>query len=134
MKKSDSKQLPLATTSILGQPHRMKHSRNISTALLLIVFLQACGGSPFWLPQAHQIDIQQGNLINIEQVEAIKKGLNRSQIVRLIGSPVLQTLFNENRWDYVYSKNLAGEPEKVMSLVIYFENDVVIKVENGYHL
>lgn len=108
------------------------HTRNILTTLLILFLIQGCGGTPFWLPKPHKIEIQQGNLLDEEQISAVSIGTSREQVVRVLGAPVLESLYNEDRWDYVYAKGPAGEKKTFKSLIIYFENDVVTRMEGDY--
>lgn len=94
-------------------------------ALILPVLIAGCGGKPFWLPKAHKIDIQQGNLLNQEQIEQITPGLPQAEVRRILGEPVLETGFDNNRWDYVYTRGEAGEHVRASGLTVFFENGVV---------
>ncbi len=107
--------------------------KNFLIVLALAVLSTACGGTPFWLPKAHKIDIQQGNLISDEQIASLQKGMSREQVIRVIGEPVMESPFNQDRWDYSYTRGEAGEHVTASNLVIYFEKDQVSRIENNYH-
>ena len=69
-------------------------------------------------------DIQQGNLITQEMVSQLKPGMTKAQVLFIMGTPVLQNTFDDNRWVYLYvfdSRNQQIKEEKQMS--IYFKND-----------
>lgn len=65
--------------------------------ILSIVFTLALGACSI-----HKIDIQQGNVITQETLEQVTVGMEKSQVKRLLGSPMIEDPFHENRWDYVY--------------------------------
>lgn len=108
--------------------------KNFVTPLLFVftLSLSGCGGTPFWLPKAHKIDIQQGNLISKEVVDALQTGMTRDEVKSLLGDPVLDNGLNADRWDYLYTRGEAGEHVNAESLTVIFENDIVAKIENNY--
>ena len=64
-----------------------------------VVFLTACAD---WLPEAHRIDLQQGNTVKLEQLEGIEIGMSKSEVRKIMGSPMLSDPFHNQRWDYIY--------------------------------
>ncbi|MCC3345170.1 outer membrane protein assembly factor BamE [Psychrobacter sanguinis] len=87
----------------------------------------------------YKIDLPQGTPITQTQAQQIQPGMNKNQVLYLIGSPALRDTLAPNRWDYIYdyTPGTYGEREgkKVISdasqhLTIYFdESDTVVKVE-----
>ena len=78
----------------------------------------------------YRVDIQQGNLLDSEQVEQLEVGMTRSQVRFLLGTPMVIDSFDANRWDYVYSLR-RGHERKVTKrhLVVWFDGDVVTRIE-----
>jgi len=78
----------------------------------------------------YRMDIQQGNLLDADQVEQVEVGMTRSQVRYLLGTPMVIDSFNHDRWDYVYSLQ-RGHKRKVerRHLVIWFDGDKVARVE-----
>ena len=81
-----------------------------------------------------QPSVQQGNYIEQEKVEQIEIGMTKNQIRFLLGTPMIDDPFNENRWDYVYflkiGRNQAAS--KAWVSIIFEENKVnqIIKDQN----
>lgn len=73
----------------------------------------------------YQIDVVQGNVITSEQVDMLKPGLPRQSVRDLLGTPLLQSLFHANRWDYVFSFRHKGEAPQLRKLTVYFKDDVL---------
>ena len=55
--------------------------------------LSACGA--WWLPRAHKIDVQQGNLLSIEKIKQIKVGMTKNEVARILGQPVAANPLDE---------------------------------------
>ena len=83
----------------------------------------------------HRIDIQQGNLVTEAQVAKVKPGMSKLDVRNALGTPLLQDVFNGNRWDYVFSLDQStkygpfGRDKQEYKVTIRFENDKVAKVE-----
>ena len=78
----------------------------------------------------YRMDIQQGNLLDYEQVDQVEVGMTRSQVRFLLGTPMVIDSFESERWDYIYSLR-RGHSSKVEKrhLVVWFEGDKVIRIE-----
>ncbi|MEM7257050.1 MAG: outer membrane protein assembly factor BamE, partial [Pseudomonadota bacterium] len=85
----------------------LKKIRLLLIALVSGHMLAACGA--WWLPPAHKIDIQQGNILSDDTVARITTGMSRVEIENLLGKPVAETGGGPDRWDYIYSLNKAGK-------------------------
>jgi outer membrane protein assembly factor BamE len=93
----------------------------IAMALALSLLASAC---------IYRMDVQQGNLLDPEQIDQVEVGMTRSQVRFLLGTPMVIDSFNPDRWDYVYRLQ-RGHKRKVdkRHLVVWFEEDKVTRVE-----
>ncbi len=75
----------------------------------------------------HRIDIQQGNIITPEMLQEIKVGMNREQVQRLMGTPLIIDAFNNDRWIYLYSMQSTKKPPERRHVIIEFKDDKVAR-------
>jgi outer membrane protein assembly factor BamE len=75
-------------------------------------------------------DIQQGNFLELKDVDQVTAGMTRSQVRYLLGTPMISDPFEAQRWDYVYTPK-KGRKRKVdrSHFVVYFAEDKVTKVD-----
>ena len=98
--------------------------RRTSALLVLLGAAWILGGC------VYRPDIQQGNLLQIDDVEQVKAGMTRSQVRYLLGTPMISDPFVPNRWDYVYTYQ-RGRDKKIdrSHFVVFFDGDKVSRVE-----
>lgn len=77
----------------------------------------------------YKMDISQGNAVTQEMVSKLRPGLTKAQVRFIMGTPLIVDTFHANRWDYVYRNQVAGKPLEERKLTLYFEQDVLARVE-----
>lgn len=77
----------------------------------------------------YQVDVVQGNVITREQVDQLREGLPRQAVRDLLGTPLLQSVFHADRWDYVFSFRRKGEEPQLRKLTVYFTGDQLVRFE-----
>jgi outer membrane protein assembly factor BamE len=83
----------------------------------------------------YRIDIQQGNLLDEEDINQVDLGMTRSQVQFLLGTPMIADSFHRNRWDYAYYYRQGRSREADRRwVVVYFENDRVQRIERDLEL
>jgi len=83
----------------------------------------------------YRIDIQQGNLLDEEDINQVDLGMTRSQVQFLLGTPMVSDSFHRNRWDYAYYYRRGRSPDADRRwVVVYFENDRVQRIERDIEL
>ncbi len=92
----------------------------ISTLLTSLLLISSC--STFSFPGVHKITIQQGNVISQNMIDKLKPGMTESQVRFVLGNPVVDDSLDLDRWDYVYTVQIAGGDTIRRHLVVYFEN------------
>lgn len=93
--------------------------------LLAIGSLSGCG-------IIYKPDVQQGNLLEKKNVEELKPGMTKRQVLALLGSPSVQSPFTQDRWDYVASYQHRGGPVDVRRFTLFFKNDALVRTEGNF--
>lgn len=110
----------------------MKLRPFVFTAALLA--LAGCESLRSWTPpliQPYRPDVQQGNVITREMVEQLRAGMTRDQVRFLLGTPLLTSVFHQDRWDYVYYLQRGkGEEKQLRKLTVYFDHDRLARYES----
>ena len=76
------------------------------------------------------MESQQGNLLEQQDIEAVKPGMTRSQVRFLLGTPVVQDPFHQDRWDYIYFfRQGRSRTADRRWLIVYFEEDRVREIQ-----
>ncbi|MBU0455474.1 MAG: outer membrane protein assembly factor BamE [Pseudomonadota bacterium] len=88
--------------------------------VLSVLLLSAC---------VYQAPIQQGNVINDSAVAKLHRGMTTSQVKKLMGDPLLQNTFSDNRLEYVYTyqpphRSMTGE-----KVVLTFRHGRLVRIE-----
>jgi outer membrane protein assembly factor BamE len=78
----------------------------------------------------YRMNIQQGNFLEHRTVDQLQVGMTRSQVRYLLGTPMIPTTFDKDRWDYLYYFR-QGRIKTPLErhLIIFFKDDKVARVE-----
>ena len=97
---------------------------------LAIACLSACSFVGF--PGVYKIDVEQGNIVTQEMADQLKPGMSRRQVRFILGTPLVEDTFNQDRWDYPYVKRNGNNILSEASLTVFFEGDTLVKVTGDY--
>ena len=98
-----------------------------SALLSVTLLLNACAS---WLPEAHHIEIQQGNIIEQAERDGLKTGMTKNEVQDLLGKAILRDPYHPNRWDYIYTIKSDSTENRVSRLTVHFENDQLITIDD----
>ena len=79
--------------------------------------------------KSYRVLVQQGNVIEESKVELLKIDMSREQVIFLLGEPVLNNIFNKDRWDYVYFRKRDPEKTQLNMVSIFFKEDKIISMK-----
>ena len=100
--------------------------RKLLPLLLAILFASGCG-------VLYRQPIYQGNLLDKAAVDQLQEGMDKRQVMTLLGTPSIRDPFHHDRWDYTASRRTgrAGAAE-VKNMTLYFENEALARWEGEY--
>ena len=82
----------------------------------------------------HRVDQQQGNLVTDRMIEQLKPGMNREQVVFIMGQPILKNSFDSDRWDYIYTFAPRSQTPEKQYLTLYFKDGLLTRLVGNYEL
>lgn len=110
------------TTSSPGQPPNTHMIiRFLTTALAAVLSLSACN-------LIYKQNVQQGNALEQEDLDELYIGMNRRQVLFVLGTPSVRDPFHQDRWDYVQTYSRRGGPPVQRTVTLLFENDALAEI------
>lgn len=100
-------------------------------SLVAVLFASLTGCSYFQFPGVHKIYVQQGHIITQEMIDQLETGMTKRQVRFVLGTPLLEDSFNQDRWDYHYSLSRGDDTLRERHLTVYFENDQMTHYEGS---
>jgi outer membrane protein assembly factor BamE len=77
----------------------------------------------------YKVEVVQGNFVSREQVAALKPGMSRQQVREILGTSLLNDVFHNNRWDYVFTIRRQGVDPQERRLTVYFNGELMDRFE-----
>ena len=101
--------------------------RKLLALVLVIMFASGCG-------VLYRQPIYQGNLLDKAAVEQLQQGMDKRQVMTLLGTPSIRDPFHQDRWDYTASRRTGRSgPTDVKNMTLFFENEALAKWEGEYY-
>ena len=94
--------------------------RAVISAVLALLLLFPLAGCEL----VYKLPTRQGNVLDQKDLDKVQIGMNREQVRFLLGTPMLASMFHQDRWDYVYYlKRGKGAEMQSRKLVVYFKDN-----------
>lgn len=110
-------------------------SARLGSLLCLGALLAGCSAfngastSVVSMVRPYRVEVVQGNFVSREQVEALKPGMGRQQVREILGTPLLTSLFHDDRWDYVFTLKRPGAESQLRKFAVFFKGDALERSE-----
>ena len=114
---------------LTGKAIVVYRTRLIILLSLLLPTLALSGCNNIGFPGVYLINIDQGNIVDQEMVDQLKPEMTRRQVRFLLGTPIVEDTFNNDRWDYIRLVRRGNDTLLRRRLTVVFENDVLVDVE-----
>lgn len=98
--------------------------------ILSTVTLSGCSGIGF--PGVYLVNIDQGNIVDQDMVDQLKPEMTRRQVRFLLGTPLVEDTFNNDRWDYLRVLRRGDDTLLRRKLTVVFEDDVLVDVVGDF--
>jgi len=89
----------------------------ILTVLLGIATLAGCA-----FPGVYKLNVQQGNIVTHDMLEQPEAGMNQRQVEYVMGTPVIQNPYQQQRWDYIYTLEQRDKITKRYHIKVFFDD------------
>jgi outer membrane protein assembly factor BamE len=96
-------------------------------SLLAPVLLAGCG-------IVYHQPVYQGNLLETKNVELVKVGMSKQDVVALLGTPSIADPFHAQRWDYAASEQDRRGQRKpeIKTLTLVFDGNSLASMTGNY--
>ncbi|TVP61992.1 MAG: outer membrane protein assembly factor BamE [Halomonadaceae bacterium] len=94
--------------------------QKLSRQLCLILLSLTLAGC---FPGVFKINVQQGNIVDTEDLELLNPTMTRNDVHELLGTPLTRSTINPNREHYLYTFQRAGGDIERQRITIYYEDD-----------
>ena len=110
----------------------MSKLSRLALVAFLGILINGCAAFD-WL--VYKIDILQGNYLDEEHIEKLRISMTKEQVTYVLGQSLLRDTFSDDTWYYVYYvKSGLNAQVTQKSVLVYFKNDKVIKIDSDYKL
>ncbi|MWP62065.1 outer membrane protein assembly factor BamE [Gilliamella sp. Pas-s25] len=93
-------------------------------AIVTSVLLTGCSVVERWV---YRPDINQGNYVTQDAIELLQVGQSKEQVVFIMGSPMLTSVFGDNVWYYVFRQQPQHEAVSQRTYAVYFDEMGIVK-------
>jgi outer membrane protein assembly factor BamE len=106
-------------------------SRNPLAARFVLPLLLAFGVAGCGI--LYKQPIYQGNLIEKSAADQLQAGMDKQQVMTLLGTPSIADPFHHQRWDYTATQRTGRRDRtEIKTLTLWFENDRLARWEGEY--
>lgn len=116
--------------------HILRLRGTVRAAVLVLAVLAAggCATADKYVPSwrsfgVYKIDINQGNYLSQDTVDKLKVGMTQQQVRQLLGTPLVNSPFRPDRWDYVYEYTRQGKIVEHRNFTVHFADSKVTRWE-----
>jgi outer membrane protein assembly factor BamE len=101
--------------------------RRLISIIFLAASLSGCGYFHAFRP-----DIAQGNMINPVHLKQLRVGMSRQQARKVMGTPVLQQVFDHHRVVYIYTLWPNHGPTKRQVVMLTFRGNRLVHIDQPH--
>ncbi|MFZ5844313.1 MAG: outer membrane protein assembly factor BamE [Pseudomonadota bacterium] len=80
----------------------------------------------------YKLPVQQGNIIEQKDVDKLKPGMTREQVVFVLGEPLAKSSFETGRWEYMLTTRSGKGETSAKRLTVVFNGDALASVSGDF--
>jgi len=96
----------------------------IFTVLLSFLFISACS-----IPKVYKLTVQQGNIVTQDMIDELKVGMTQRQVAYVMGTPLIRSPYQQDRWDYLYTLERRDKVVKSYKVTLFFKDELYTRLE-----
>lgn len=96
----------------------------ILTILLSFIFISACS-----IPKVYKLTVQQGNIVTQDMLDELKVGMTKRQVAYVMGTPLIRSPYQQERWDYLYTLERRDKVVKDYQVTVFFKDEIYTHYE-----
>ena len=96
----------------------------ILTILLSFLFIPACS-----IPKVYKLTVQQGNIVTQDMLDELQPGMTKRQVAYVMGTPLIRSPYQQDRWDYIYTLERRDEVVKSYQITTFFDGNTYTHFE-----
>ena len=96
----------------------------ILTILLSFLFISACS-----VPKVYKLTVQQGNIVTQDMLDELKVGMTQRQVAYVMGTPLIRSPYQQDRWDYLYTLERRDKVVKDYQVTVFFNDEIYTHYE-----
>ena len=89
--------------------------------IITIFFLNSCASN------FYQVPVAQGNIISMDMLSKLEKGLTKPQVQYIMGTPSVRDPFDLSTWDYIGFEIVGNEVLREVHYSLYFQEEKLNK-------
>ncbi len=94
--------------------------------IVLTLLLSSC---------VYTLNIQQGNILAQKDIDKLRHGLTKNQVVFVLGNPVVDDSFSDDHWIYLYTfSNRMTNVDTTKRLDLDFVEDKLVKAKGDFDI
>ena len=90
-------------------------------SIITIFFLNSCASN------FYQVPIAQGNIISLEMLSKLEKGLTKVQVQYIMGTPSVKDPYDSTRWDYIGYEIIGNDLLREVHISLLFQDEKLNK-------
>jgi outer membrane protein assembly factor BamE len=120
----------IATPKVMSAHHRSLFPAGLIISVCTV--LTACSSTSEMgarLITPYRADVVQGNFLSSEQVAMLRTGMSRAEVRNVLGTPLVTSVFHNDRWDYVFTLKRQGAPDQSFRYAVFFKGETLDRFE-----